>query len=122
METNESGRTEQIAKEVASYINLRYSALRLAAAENLATMFSSGFGLVVFLLLVTMSLLMFAGAFVLWLGAEIGSYIGSFAITGGILLLAALVIYLLRSKLVANAMVRMFCRMLFTSKSDYYEE
>lgn len=123
MEQNQpSGKTEQLAKEVAEYVNMRIDAFKLNMVENLSSFFSSALGLMLFAILASMALLMFTAAFTYWLGLVIGSMFFAILIVGFVFLVMAFVLFALRHRLIADQMVRMFSRMFFNSNNRYDDD
>ena len=113
---------EQLASDLTEYINLRFKALKLSAVEHLATLLSSGFGVLLFLLLISMTLFFFAVAFILWLGSAIGSYVWALVIVGAFFLLLSIVAFVLRDRVIVNALVRRFCQMFFGSDRFQHDD
>lgn len=123
MESNEhSGRTEQLAKEVASYVNMRIDAFKLNMVENLSLFFSSALGLMLFAIFASMAMLLFTAAFTYWLGVMIGSMTIAILLVGVLFLIIAFLIFALRHRLIADQMVRMFSRMFFNSDNNTYDD
>lgn len=116
MEPSQTSRPEQIAKELASYVNLRIDSLKLNLIENLSHMFSSMLGLLVFVVLVSMSLMLLTVAFTFWLGTVIGSMPWAMIIVALFFMVVAIIVFALRRRLIADSMVRMFSRMFFNSE------
>lgn len=115
---NTPNNTGLVSEDVKEYISLRIQALKLAAVENLSTFVSSAFGVLVFVLCLVVALMLLTVGFTLWLGVLLGSDALAFAIVGGFFGVVSLVAFLLRDRLIADAMVRTFSRMFFTTRQN----
>jgi hypothetical protein len=92
--------------------------LKLTAVENLSSFTSKSFGVFVFVLLLTIAVVLLTFGFTLWLGDLLESHALAFAIVGGVYLVASLVVFALRDRLIANSMVRMFSKMFFSNHKN----
>src|SRR5574344_1326628 len=108
---------EELYSSIKDYLNMRIDEAKLSLTESLATLFSK---IVVFILIIVTGAVAFgflAAAFSSWIGSLLGSPTYGQLITGGILLIAVFVLYLLRKKLFADGMVRMIIDMLFKNNN-----
>lgn len=115
MSKNQNKLTSLISDEVKEYVSLRIQSLKLTAVENLSSFTSKSFGVFVFVLLLTIAVVLLTFGFTLWLGDLLESHALAFAIVGGVYLVASLVVFALRDRLIANSMVRMFSKMFFSN-------
>lgn len=109
-------KTDQITQQISEYVNLRTDAFKLKMAEDLSTTLSSMFGVLLFVLLVTVAGLFFTTALTLWLAMLIGSLTWALVIMGALLLIASAVVFVRRDRLITDALVAMFCRKFFSPK------
>lgn len=109
---------ESFANELTSYLNMRIDAFKLSMVENLSILVSDGFGILIFILLLSVAVLSFIAAFTVWLAEVIGSPVIALLIVGGAFLIVSIVVFMLRSRLIVNSMVRMFSRMFFEKRDD----
>ena len=97
-----------LSSVVGEYLSMRTDDFR----KNIVTGLSVGFSrvlallVIIFLLLIVLSL--FAFGFIVLLGDEIGSMSGAAFIVGGVYLIAALVLILLRKRLFRNMFTNLF--------------
>ena len=97
-----------LSSVVGDYLSMRTDDFR----KNIVTGLSVGFSrvlallVIIFLLLIVLSL--FAFGFIVLLGDEIGSMSGAAFIVGGVYLIAALVLILLRKRLFRNMFTNLF--------------
>ncbi len=115
MSKNQDKQTSLISDEVKEYVSLRIQSLKLTAVENLSSFTSKSFGVFVFVLLLSIAVVLLTFGFTLWLGDLLESHALAFAIVGGVYLVASLVVFALRDRLIANSMVRMFSKMFFSN-------
>lgn len=118
MSKNQNKQTSLISDEVKEYVSLRIQSLKLTAVENLSSFTSKSFGVFVFVLLLTIAVVLLTFGFTLWLGDLLESHALAFAIVGGVYLVASLVVFTLRDRLIANSMVRMFSKMFFSNHKN----
>jgi VIT1/CCC1 family predicted Fe2+/Mn2+ transporter len=111
-----------ISDEVKEYVSLRVQSLKLAAVDNLSTFISKSFGVLLFTLLLTISLLLLTIGLSLWLGEVLQSTPLAFAITGGVTMVAALIIFALRGRLITNSLVRLFSQMFFANRKSSIDQ
>jgi hypothetical protein len=97
---------KQLSSELVGYINLRINYVGLLLGKRMAeittqiviVMILAGFAAIVMLLLTF--------AFVFWFGDNIGTYTQGFLIASAVYILAGLVIYFKRVKLISNPVVK----------------
>lgn len=118
MSKNQDKQTSLISDEVKEYVSLRIQSLKLTAVENLSSFTSKSFGVFVFVLLLSIAVVLLTFGFTLWLGDLLESHALAFAIVGGVYLVASLVVFALRDRLIANSMVRMFSKMFFSNHKN----
>ncbi len=118
MSKNQDKQTTLISDEVKEYVSLRIQSLKLTAVENLSSFTSESFGVFVFVLLLSIAVVLLTFGFTLWLGDLLESHALAFAIVGGVYLVASLVVFALRDRLIANSMVRMFSKMFFSNHKN----
>ena len=119
------GRVGQSVRDINEYAALRVEVFRLSLIENLATLFNSLFGIFVLSVLVGIAIIFFAIALTWLLGLVLGSVLLAVILMGGLFLLLALVVYLLRKKLIINPSVRLLSAMvdnMSQKHSDYGKE
>lgn len=104
------------------YMSLRLDKFKLKLVEHLAISMSSILGVAIVIVLCSFALLFIIVALTLLLGDLIGSLIGAIFIMAGIFLIAALIVYANRHKVMVNAMVRMFAKMLFEPDKNNDDE
>lgn len=106
---------EALVKEIKKYITLQGEYLKFDLVEKLTILL----GTLILILLITvlsmMAVFYFSFMFVYFLESLTGSLIGSYAIIGGVILLAACLIYIYRKKLIFQPMVN-FLSHLFLEK------
>ncbi len=118
MSKNQDKQTSLISDEVKEYVSLRIQSLKLTTVENLSSFTSKSFGVFVFVLLLSIAVVLLTFGFTLWLGDLLESHALAFAIVGGVYLVASLVVFALRDRLIANSMVRMFSKMFFSNHKN----
>lgn len=118
MSTNKNTETSLLSDEVKEYVSLRIQSLKLTTVENLSSFTSRSFGVLVFVLLLSIALVLLTIGFAFWLGEVLESLPLSFAIVGAVYLVVSLVVFALRDRLIADSMVRMFSRMFFSNHKN----
>jgi len=121
-EKQEMTRIEQVMVDIFSYINLRFAALKLSWVEALAGFFSNIVAVRIFGLLAMLGLMLFTVALVIWLGELFGSMVLAAVILGGFYMVVAVIVLLLRNRIMTNTMVRTFSRMFFNRREESHEE
>lgn len=118
------GRVEQSFRDLKEYAALRVESFRLSLIENLATLFNSLFGIFVLSVLIGIAIIFFAIALTWLLGIALGSVLLAIVLMGCLFLLLAIIIYLVRGKLIINQSVRLLSRMIdnMSQKHPDYEK
>lgn len=105
--------SQGLAGQITDYVNLRIDAAKLTVVERAAKLGSTISGALIFALLMTIAVLMFAVAVVLLISYFVGSLILALLIVGVSLMIIAAVIYSMRHKLFSDSMVRVFVSLMF---------
>lgn len=118
------GRVGQSFRDLKEYAALRVESFRLSLIENLATLFNSLFGIFVLSVLIGIAIIFFAIALTWLLGIALGSVLLAIVLMGCLFLLLAIIIYLVRGKLIINQSVRLLSRMIdnMSQKHPDYEK
>ena len=118
------GRVEQSFRDLKEYAALRVESFRLSLIENLATLFNSLFGIFVLSVLIGIAIIFFAIALTWLLGIALGSVLLAIVLMGCLFLLLAVIVYLVRGKLIINQSVRLLSRMIdnMSQKHKDYEK
>ncbi len=118
------GRVEQSFRDLKEYAALRVESFRLSLIENLATLFNSLFGIFVLSVLIGIAIIFFAIALTWLLGIALGSVLLAIVLMGCLFLLLAVIVYLVRGKLIINQSVRLLSRMIdnMSPKHPDYEK
>lgn len=118
------GRVGQSFHDLKEYAVLRVESFRLSLIENLATLFNSLFGIFVLSVLIGIAIIFFAIALTWLLGIALGSVLLAIVLMGCLFLLLAIIIYLVRGKLIINQSVRLLSRMIdnMSQKHPDYEK
>ncbi len=118
------GRVEQSFRDLKEYAALRVESFRLSLIENLATLFNSLFGIFVLSVLIGIAIIFFAIALTWLLGIALGSVLLAIVLMGCLFLLLAVIVYLVRGKLIINQSVRLLSRMIdnMSQKHPDYEK
>lgn len=118
------GRVGQSFRDLKEYAALRVESFRLSLIENLATLFNSLFGIFVLSVLIGIAIIFFAIALTWLLGIALGSVLLAIVLMGCLFLLLAVIIYLVRGKLIINQSVRLLSRMIdnMSQKHPDYEK
>lgn len=118
------GRMGQSFRDLKEYAALRVESFRLSLIENLATLFNSLFGIFVLSVLIGIAIIFFAIALTWLLGIAFGSVLLAIVLMGCLFLLLAVIVYLVRGKLIINQSVRLLSRMIdnMSQKHPDYEK
>ncbi len=108
---------EALFKEAKKYINLQGEYLKLELVEKLTILLSTFLLLFIIVILCIMALFYFSFMLVYVLDSVVGSFIASYAIIGGVLLIIAYIVYHFRKPLIFQPMVS-FLAKLFLEDSD----
>lgn len=118
------GRVGPSFRDLKEYAALRVESFRLSLIENLATLFNSLFGIFVLSVLIGIAIIFFAIALTWLLGIALGSVLLAIVLMGCLFLLLAVIVYLVRGKLIINQSVRLLSRMIdnMSQKHPDYEK
>ena len=111
-----------IAEELVSYVNMRIDSFKLSLVENLSVLLSGTFGILIFVLFLSVALMCFIAALTVLLAEAVGSLLWALLIVGGAFLIISVIAFVLRDKLIADRMVKMFSRMFFEKSDDDDED
>ncbi|HIS33851.1 MAG TPA: phage holin family protein [Candidatus Avirikenella pullistercoris] len=115
---DEMNRVEQTAADATDYVLLQLDKFKLRLLDNLATLFNTVFGVIVIMVLLSF-VVMFLGIAATWGLAElIGSLVGATLIMASVFLIAAILVYAFRKKLIINPVVRMLSKIMFETDKD----
>ena len=121
MKENFSENINELKKELEEFLQARFDLTRLHIAGELSRAITGFLTRTVVLYLLFFALMFFSVAGALLLGEWIDSYIIGFAAIGLIFLLATLIFWLLRKRLIERPIVRNFIDLMFP-KFDHDEE
>lgn len=109
---------DELYSSLKEYLDLRINESKLSLAESLAVLFSR---MIVFVLAVITGSVAFtfiAFAFSEWIGALLNSQALGSLITGGIFLIAVIILVLLRKRLFTDSMVKLLIGMIFKNRGN----
>ena len=109
---------DELYSSLKEYLDLRIKEGKLSMTESLAVLFSR---LIVFILAVitgAVAFAFFAFAFSQWIGTLLHSQALGALITGGIFLVAAIILIALRHKLFTDSMVKLLIGMFFKNNGN----
>ncbi len=109
---------EDLRDDGAEYLRLKWAEIRLTAVDKISTTLSRALGYVLFLVLIFIALAFFMVALALWLGEILGHQSLGFLISGGAVLIAAVVVYFAGGRLMVDTLVRYFVDIFFTENDD----
>ncbi|MCC8088326.1 MAG: phage holin family protein [Rikenellaceae bacterium] len=112
MEENKGSVIKQFFTDFFELLNLKIESLTLSIIENSSKMASTIFSVFVFVIFLILAAIFFSAALVWWLTELLGSFILASLLLGGVFLIIALTVYLLRKRLFAGSIVRMFSDMI----------
>ena len=121
MKENITRELEELRKELEEYVKVRVDLTKLHIAGELSRFFSNLMTKTVLLYLFFFVFMFFSLAAAFLLGKWMGSYALGFALMGGLFLLAALVFWLLRKRIIERPVVQHFIELMFP-KFDHDEE
>ena len=107
---------EQAGADVMEYARLRVDGVKLGLVDDLSTFSSTIFSVLLCVLLAGMAVLFLAAAAVWGLMALTGSFLWAVLIVAFIFIIAAIIVFAKRERLIVNPMVRIFSRMMFEKK------
>ncbi len=109
---------DELYVSLKEYLDLRINEGKFSVTESLAVLFSR---LIVFVLAVITGAVafgFFAFAFSQWIGTLLGSPALGALITGGIFLLAVIILIIFRKSLFTDSMVKLLIGMIFKNEKD----
>jgi uncharacterized membrane protein YqjE len=115
-------KAEELAQHVKEYVNNRIDQLKLYSAEKTAKLLSNLIAVFVVVMLVVFFILFGAVALSLFMGEVFGATYLGFLLTGGILLLFALIIWVFRSSILQLPIMNSIIGQLFTETEEEDEE
>jgi len=121
-QNGEMSLVEQTAADLAEYGQLQLDKLKLRLLDDFATLFNNIFGVLLVVILASLALVCLAIALTWGLGALIGSYLWAVVIMGGVFILAAVIVYALRRRLVINSAVKMLAKLFFEPDKQMQED
>ncbi len=107
-----------LGEETLDYLKLRWASLRLGTVDRLSSAAAKALGALVGGVLLLFALTFLMVALALWIGEMLGHYSLGFLISGGVFLLAGIIIFFAGRRMFANPMVRYFVDLFFTD-NDY---
>ncbi len=117
MASGDNEKPDGLLNDLKTYVSLKTASVRLSMVENLSLLVGKGMAIVVFLLLLNLAVLMFAGALTVLLACWVG-LCWAFVIMGGFFCLLGLLAWVMRRSLFASNMVGTFSSMFFPEKND----
>jgi hypothetical protein len=112
----------QLSAGVVNYINLRINHVSLIIGKRMAELTTTIVTVTILAGIATMVLLMLTLAFVSWYGSTVGSYTHGLLIVSAFYIVAGLIIFLSREKLISDPVVRLLNkRKMFTDIKELGE-
>jgi len=115
---NNLNRFEQTAVDAKNMVWLQWDQLKLRMVDSLANLFNNIFAVFVIVLLACFALIFLAIALIIAVASLVGSYLYASLIMAGLFIIATLIVYATRRKLIVNPMVRMFAKTFFEPDND----
>ena len=119
---NKAGRIERTLQDAREYAMLVTEKVSLSLIENLALLSNSLFVLVLLVVLLSIAAVFFAVALTWALGIAIGSVFYAVLLMGGLFVLSAVVVLMLRRRLIVGPAVRMFSRIMYDMFHKYSDD
>ena len=119
---NKAGRIERTMKDARAYATLLTEKVCLSLIENLSLLSNSLFVVALVGVLLSIAALFFAVALTWALGIAIGSVFYAVLLMGGLFALSAVVVYMLRRRLLVGPAVRMFSRIMYDMFHKYSDD
>lgn len=110
--SDNTGRIGRSVRDAGDYAGLYADRLRLSLIGNLSVFFNALFGVSLLMILLGIAAVFFAVALTWGVGLLIGSMLLAVVLMGCLFLLLALLVYLLRRRLILDRMVRTFAGMV----------
>jgi hypothetical protein len=98
---------------VKSYMQAKIDLVKLTLLERLSRFTAYLFNVVIIIMFSILILGFAATAFALWYGKTFNNYLEGVLIAGGCLIIAALIFWLFRKKIVTNSVISNFSEILF---------
>lgn len=115
-------KAEQLAEHLKEYANNRADQIKLSTSEKTAKLFSWIIALGVIVALVVFFILFAAVALSLYMGEVFGAVYWGFLFTGGVLLLMALLLWILRTQILQYPIMNALIKQLFTKEEEAEDE
>lgn len=109
---------KQTAADTKEFVLLHVDRVKLRLVDTLATLFNSIFAVFVVVLLACFVLMFLAIALTIAVAVWVNSYLWAVLIMAGIFIIATIIVYANRKKLVVNSMVRMLTKAFFEPDHD----
>ncbi len=119
---NKTGRIERTLQDAREYAMLVTEKVCLSLIENLSLLSNSLFVLALLVVLLSIGAVFFAVALTWALGIAIGSVFYAVLLMGGLFVLSAVVVFLLRRRLIVGPAVRMFSRIMYDMFHKYSDD
>jgi len=113
---------EQTVVDVTEYGQLQLDKFKLRLLDNSATLLGRIFAVLVMVILAGFAALCLAFALAWWIGVMIGSFPLAAVIVAGVFLVAMLMVFLFRRRVIVNAAVRMLARLFFENDKGQGKE
>lgn len=121
-QVEQPGLSERTIRDLKDYASLRADSIRLALIDNLATLFNTLFSVALLIVLAGIGTVFFAVALTWILGWIIGSMLYAILIMGTLFLIATLVVYRNRNRLIVDRSVQMLARMMNDMIKKYSDD
>ena len=119
---NGSGRIGRTVQDAREYARLFTEKICLSLIENLSLLVNSLFVVAILIVLLSIAAVFFAVALTWALGIAIGSVFCAVLLMGGLFIVSAIVVYVLRRRLIVGPAVRMFSRMMYDMSRKYSDD
>jgi type VI protein secretion system component VasK len=113
---------EQLFNDIRYYIDLRVKRFKLGMVEHTSLVFAKLLSFFTIILMAAISVMLFAGALTVLVYQWTGSLLLAFVIMGGVMALAAVVVWMLRNRFFRGAMISSFSSMLFKDEEEEDED
>lgn len=121
-QVEQPGLSERAIRDLKDYASLRADSVRLALIDNLATLFNTLFSVALLIVLAGIGTVFFAVALTWILGWIIGSMLYAILFMGTLFLIATLVVYRNRNRLIVDRAVQMLARMMNDMIKKYSDD
>lgn len=116
------GRFAQTAIDMRNYAGLWADNVRLSLIDNLSSLLSTLFGVLILIVLLGIAAMFFAVGVTWILGLLLGSFLWAIFIMGAFFVVLALVIYSMRKRLVINQTIQMMSHMVYDISKKYSDD